>query len=597
MASPLRRTGAGRKSAVNAGSILSRLRLSSSQSREQLLAAAAQASRLLLESPDVMQRMPAVLQLLGEAADVDRTTLALADIGPGGERWLEIKSQWNAPGVAVTDNRDASTAWDTRRNDCFCTELTAGRSVYLCGEAWRQNSSIASDKAKTSIIVPFLVDGEYAGAVGFDTFRAERQYESAVVSALEIAASVIGAALQRDRLLEIMRREREAAAEQRVAELARANAALRANLSRLANQPADFFSHLLLETVRLTGADVATAITIGYETDQWRVVCHCNGSAVAEAPFANDVPAPDSAFITKMGALREPVHVSLSECAAQPEWPALCNFYRDAGTQSLFLLPLVFGEGSIGLVCLGFRTDRQLPIELTELLVAFGQQVTLALAMKRLMHSAHKAAVLAERNRMGREIHDGLAQAFTGILMQLNAAEEQAEGSPLVPVMNRVRDIAREGLTEARRSVLALRPDEQPRPGGLELALRQLAERSTAPGRLTSTFHGGGATGLPPEHEHALLRIAQEAVINAVRHGQPANIQIHLNLEGDEVLLCVRDDGRGMHQLPELYAQQGFGLANMRERAETLGGRWELHSEPGAGTRVSVRMPRSKARS
>jgi signal transduction histidine kinase len=82
-----------------------------------------------------------------------------------------------------------------------------------------------------------------------------------------------------------------------------------------------------------------------------------------------------------------------------------------------------------------------------------------------------------------------------------------------------------------------------------------------------------------------------------VRHGQPANIQIHLNLEGEEVLLCVRDDGRGMHQLPELYAQQGFGLANMRERAETLGGRWELQSEPGAGTRVSVRMPRGKARS
>src|SRR3954467_1586621 len=120
MASHLRRPApASRRSAVNAGSILSRLRISSSQSREQLLAAAAQASRLLLESPDVMQRMPAVLQMLGEAADVDRTTLALADIGASGERWLEIKSQWNAPGVAVTDNPDASKAWDTRRSDCF----------------------------------------------------------------------------------------------------------------------------------------------------------------------------------------------------------------------------------------------------------------------------------------------------------------------------------------------------------------------------------------------------------------------------------------------------------------------------------------------
>jgi signal transduction histidine kinase len=214
------------------------------------------------------------------------------------------------------------------------------------------------------------------------------------------------------------------------------------------------------------------------------------------------------------------------------------------------------------------------------------------MGMKRLFYSARQAAVLAERNRIGREIHDGLAQAFTGILMQLGAAEEEAEGSSLATVHRRIRDIAREGLTEARRSVLALRPDEQPRPGGLEVALRQLAERSTAPGRIASTFHGGGATGLPPEHEHALLRIAQEAVINAVRHAQPRNIEIHLTSEEGAVLLCVRDDGVGMHKLPALYAQQGFGLSNMRERAESLGGRWHLESEPGAGTRVSVRIPR-----
>src|SRR5690606_34445739 len=106
-------------------------------------------------------------------------------------------------------------------------------------------------------------------------------------------------------------------------------------------------------------------------------------------------------------------------------------------------------------------------------------------------------------------------------------------------------------------------------------------------------FQGGGATGLPPEHEHALLRIAQEAVINAVRHAQPGNIEIHLNSSGNEVLLCVSDDGRGMQPMPQLYARQGFGLTNMRERAEALGGLWTLESEPGSGTRVSVRIPRA----
>ena len=118
---------------MNAGSILRRLTTGTSQSLEQLLAAAAQASRLLLESSEVMARMPEVLRLLGEAADVDRTTLALADIGPDGERWLEIKAQWNAPGIAGSSSRDASASWPSRRSDCFCTELSAGRSVYVCG--------------------------------------------------------------------------------------------------------------------------------------------------------------------------------------------------------------------------------------------------------------------------------------------------------------------------------------------------------------------------------------------------------------------------------------------------------------------------------
>ncbi len=560
--------------------------------REQLLSATAQASRLLLESSNVMSRMPEVLQLIGEAAEVDRTTLALVDICDGGERWLEIRSQWTAPGIDRDGSAGSSGIWRPRRLDCFCTELQAGRSVYLCSESWPSDISIASQDAKSSIIVPFMIDGEYGGVVGFDSLRQERRFDTAVVSALEIAASVIGAALQRERLLETMRREREEAAEQRVAELARANAALRKNLERLAGQPAEFFSHLLLETLRNAGAEAATAVVRSQESDDWVVVCHSRDGRITQADFAASVPLRDSTFVQQMAVLREPVHVPLDGSAPLPEWPELIDFHRRSGHGSLYMLPLVFGESNLGVVGLGFRRHQPLRSELAELLVALGQQVTLALGLKRLFHSARQTAVLAERNRIGREIHDGLAQAFTGILMQLAAAEELAEGSPLQSVHHRIRDIAREGLTEARRSVLALRADEQPRPGGLEMALRQLAERSTISGRIVSTFHGGGATGLAPEHEHALLRIAQEAVINAVRHAEPRNIEIHLGSSGEEVMLCVRDDGRGMRGRPELYAGQGFGLANMRERAEALGGRWELDSDAVSGTRVTVRIPR-----
>ncbi|MET0292138.1 MAG: GAF domain-containing protein, partial [Steroidobacteraceae bacterium] len=417
-------------------------------SREELLMAAAQASRLLLEAPDAMARMPEVLQVFGEAAGVDRTTLALADIGPDGQRWLEIKSQWNAPGIAAIEGCDASSAWNARRTDCFCNELAAGRSVVLCGtDLPRSDFSIASSGAKSSIIVPFLVEGEYAGAVSFDLLRVERRFDAAVVAALEIAASVVGAALQRERLVELMRRERETAAELRATELARANGVLRSNLERLASQPAEFFDHALLETCRHAGADNATAVIADYTSEGWVVGSHACEGRNSTAPFTNQLPPADSLFLLTAAALREPLHIALRQDDPLGAcWPELLAYQRSRGNTSLYLLPLVFGERNIGVVCLGFRTHEPLRSEVAELLVALTQQVTLALGMKRLMVSAKQTAVLAERNRMGREIHDGLAQAFTGILMQLGAAEEHADDSPLVPVMGRIRDIAKEGL-------------------------------------------------------------------------------------------------------------------------------------------------------
>ena len=202
--------------------------------------------------------------------------------------------------------------------------------------------------------------------------------------------------------------------------------------------------------------------------------------------------------------------------------------------------------------------------------------------------------MLMERTRIGQEIHDGLAQAFTGILLQLGAVEEfpscKKRGSELALTLSRIRELARDGLAEARRSVMALRLD-QTRRAGLEIALRQLADRSTVPGGVTCTFDGAGlVTGLRPEHEHELLRIAQEAVSNAVRHARPHIVRISMTDEEQHWTLAVADDGVGMAQRPELSAREGFGLSSMRQRAGAIGGEWDIRSEPGAGTRVSVRM-------
>jgi signal transduction histidine kinase len=569
--------------------------------REALLAASAKASRLLLESPDAMKVMPEMLRLLGEAAEVDRTSLALVEIGPDGERWLAIKHEWLADGVTASACASEPMQWHERKTDCFCAELRTGRSVFVRPQEFKPGGdvSIAADQAKSSVIVPIMIGGEYEGAIGFDDCHEPREFDSAVVSALEIAAGLIGAALHRERLMATMRREREQAAEARVAELANANATIRTNLEQLAGEPdvGAFLDHVLLEATRQLDAETGTVVVLGHDDDTWHVVAHVREGRVADAPFATTVRNDETAVAEMLTEKRDPEYFEL-EKFAEIGWPGSLEFHRDAGHQSFYALPLVFGEKTVGFIGLAFRRRNPLLPDKLELLVALAHQVTLAVGLKRLAKSAKQAAVLAERNRIGQEIHDGLAQGFTGILMQLGAAEEHmgcAKHSPLPDILNTIRALAREGLAEARRSVLALKP-ERSTPGSLELALKQLAERSTIAGRIAVTFDGGiTAAGLPPEHQHELLRIAQEAVINAVRHAYAHAIRIVLIEEPTDWILMVIDDGRGMDELSSIGARQGFGLTNMRERASAIGGRCDIQSKVGKGTQVIVRLPRAAA--
>jgi PAS domain S-box-containing protein len=206
-----------------------------------------------------------------------------------------------------------------------------------------------------------------------------------------------------------------------------------------------------------------------------------------------------------------------------------------------------------------------------------------------------EVALVEERNRMAREIHDTLAQSFTGILLQLEAAEAATEaGLSAKSYISRVRDIARFGLGEARRSVLALRPlvlEEQ----GLEHALRQLAERSSIEGaiicELTAT---GGVQRLDSVVELGFFRIAQEAVGNSVKHANATRISIELLFASKGVTLCVTDNGSGMAADPVVLAKSGHGLLAMRERAREMGGNFEIQNAVEGGTRISlgVSIPR-----
>jgi signal transduction histidine kinase len=267
---------------------------------------------------------------------------------------------------------------------------------------------------------------------------------------------------------------------------------------------------------------------------------------------------------------------------------------------------------------------------------------------QQLLTQAREAGVLDERQRMAREIHDTLAQGLTGIITQLQAAEQAADDpAGWRRHFDAATALARESLSEARRSVEALRP-ESLETGRLSEALAEVAGRwSTLHGIAAQITTTGTARPVPPEAEFALLRTAQEALANVAKHAHATRVGVTLSYMEHEVALDVRDDGRGFdpatlctkaaeaaanaapangrdsrhapvahvngvtgliglsvsdglrHSHADGTGQPGsdggFGLVSMRQRIESLAGTLQVESEPGFGTGISACIPVASA--
>ncbi|MGI5479920.1 sensor histidine kinase [Streptomyces lavendofoliae] len=204
------------------------------------------------------------------------------------------------------------------------------------------------------------------------------------------------------------------------------------------------------------------------------------------------------------------------------------------------------------------------------------------------------AGTLAERERLAREIHDTLAQGLSSIQLLLRAAERALpEGSPVAAGhIERARRTAQDNLAEARRFVRALAPADLEH-GSLAAALERLCEaRGPGTGPRVRFAVSGTPVALPTPYEVALLRIAQSALANTVRHAGAERAGITLTFMDASVTLDVVDDGRGFDPRSRKPSPSGgFGLPAMRSRAESLGGTFTVESAPGQGTAVAVALP------
>ena len=202
---------------------------------------------------------------------------------------------------------------------------------------------------------------------------------------------------------------------------------------------------------------------------------------------------------------------------------------------------------------------------------------------------ARREAILQERNRLAREIHDTLAQGFVAMKLHLDVIEDLLGDEPdaIRPHIERARVLVRDSLAEARRSVQALRASALEQ-GDLTSALRALIETMTQNTSIRGEFlQHGQYRALPSDVEDELLRIGQEALTNALRHAGPTTIYVTLSFDADHLALLVQDNGRGF----DPSAVGGYGLRGIRERAARLNAQLTLDTAPGKGTRLLVSVP------
>jgi signal transduction histidine kinase len=220
-----------------------------------------------------------------------------------------------------------------------------------------------------------------------------------------------------------------------------------------------------------------------------------------------------------------------------------------------------------------------------------------------LLTQAREAGAGDERQRMAREIHDTLAQGLTGIITQLEAAQQTGRDDERERRISNAKRLARDSLSEARRSVQALRPQALENSRLPEALADEVARWSATSGVAGEIETTGEARLLHPEIEVTLLRVAQEALANVAKHAGAVRAGVTLSYMEDVVSLDVRDDGVGFAVTPAgesranghlaggTPASGGFGLIAMRQRVSRLAGQLEIESEPGAGTAVSASLP------
>lgn len=569
--------------------------------REQLLETSAIAANSLLTTKELDEAVNAALQTVGIGLDTDRVTIIEFFGHPSTPlpHW-RVLYEWGSPGIQPQISRSDLAQGTHEGLEDLYNQLSQGQTIISPLHEVPEPLRIVLAALNVGRLhaIPIFVEGQLWGVIAIDDCRETKQRSLAELSVLKIAANCIGSAIQQQRTQQALLQAEQA----RSQELERANTALQNTVAALADRRdlegfigevlhtiALEFESPLVEYWTILSADIAEVHTWVHNNRL------CSLQQNDEHPsrggirlFPELIDFEDFTRRSKMFVLDQPMpaySVALDQFICPTEW------YAERGVSRHFNFPLKVGSVTVGAIGIWLPLDRQITEDCLRLGQALSHQTALAIQLTQLAEEAKQAAIFEERNRMAREIHDTLAQAFTGISLQLEVTKPLIYQDPqtVERILEHISQLAETGLAEARRSVWALYP-----PAAEYADLAQLlydsVEHMTRNTEITVEVNvQGDPCPLPPFIGMNLLRIGQEALTNALKHAQAQRISIELTYELDRIWLSIADDGRGFTCPTQLDSLNGgFGLVGMYERCDRIGAQLSICTQPGQGTQILV---------
>ncbi|MGF1452144.1 MAG: GAF domain-containing protein [Opitutales bacterium] len=571
------------------------------QRASALITAIARGSRLLLETDKFDYALESMVRFLGEASQLHGRVYLfrrVKDLERDG-LWYDHEHEWVSEGLPRSE--DLADRFPMSLDGTFLDwkdRLVAGETVQALSRHLDAPAQAIQerDQAKSLLGVPIQLGDEHWGVIGIDDCAYERVWASTEITALEMAARAIAAGIQRER--ERTNKERYLALLTGVSEAT----ALLINSEDLA---------LSLETA---------SARIGQASGLDRVYLGEIREADAEVPepyfyMSHEWTQPGIPMESQGPPGRVRLDRDFPEQMAKLRAGESVNFWRSdlvgasleinvyGGALALLAIPIMVGGAPVGLFGLDNCTEVR-PFTAPELTVAQNMANAIAAALERqriqdeLAEEKARAAlaVLEERNRLARDVHDSLAQHFSVASIHLEAAKRhRARGylDKFDHFIETVHQVVREGSAAARRSVAVLQAPAIEN-GDLPGALNELCAKIRAHSDLEVTLDAApGFPALPREHCQHLYRAIQEAIHNALKHSGGRHIWIMLRHLPGNLEIQVGDDGTGFTTDAAAGTARalGFGLNDMRRRTEEIGARLRLTASPEGGALVTIQLP------